>query len=394
MNTMPVPPNPQLWQAVLTRDRNANGTFVYGVASTRIYCRPVCPSRRPRPDGVEFFETPAEAEQAGYRACHRCKPQNPASPSDAWLLATRDYLDRNQGRRVPLSELASFAGTHISHLQRAFQKAFGLSPLAYQSARRVQAFSAKVTQASKQSVTDSITDVLYDSGYNSASSAYAANCATGITPKVARQAAAGECVVFTVTGTCLGKLLAAATAKGLCRVAFADTSGSLTSEIQSFRQAFHAASLCELASASLPATHSAAAELLAAAVPALQSLAAGEHAAAIPVDLRGTAFQQKVWRALRQLPPGRTSSYSQLAAALGQPTAARAVARACATNSIALAVPCHRVNGANGALTGYRWGVERKRALQAAEACGDAVKRGTRRGKSSASRQGPNGILD
>ena len=362
MPPMPASTNPQQWQAVLDRDPSADGTFVYGVASTKIYCRPICPSRRPRPEGVEFFPTPADAEQAGYRACHRCKPQNAASPADSWLAACRDYLDRNQDRRISLSELARFAGTHVSHLQRSFQQAYGLSPLAYQSAQRARMFASVLPQSR------TVTRALYDSGYNSAASGYAAARSTGIAPGAARKAAQGESVVFTVVPTPLGKLLAAATAKGLCRVAFADTSGSLTSEIQSFREAFRAADLRDFAAPGKPDTHAAAAQLLAAAIPALQALAAGERAAAIPVDLRGTAFQQKVWRALRQIPAGATRSYSELAALLQQPTAARAVARACATNSIALAVPCHRVNANGGALSGYRWGIERKRALQLAEA--------------------------
>lgn len=369
-----------LWQAVVSRDRSADGAFVYGVASTRVYCRPVCPSRRPRPDGVRFFSSPAEAEQAGFRACFRCKPQNAASPSDAWIAACRELLDRNADRPVTLAELSRFAGVSATHLQQAFQARFGLSPHAYQAARRARMLSAKLPAAL------TVTEALYDSGYNSASAAYSSAKALGLRPASLRNSAAEEHIVFTVVTTRLGKLLVAATAKGLCRVAFADTSGSLTSEIQAFRQTFAAANICDLSNAGFsaardagasrsgrndnakyPASYANAAEVLRGAIPALQGLATGERAAAIPVDLRGTVFQQKVWKALRRIPRGQTRSYSQLAAQLGQPTAARAVARACATNGIALAVPCHRVNAADGSLAGYSWGVNRKRALLSAE---------------------------
>ena len=356
-----------LWQAVLSRDRAADGTFVYGVASTRIFCRPSCPSRRPRPGGVHFFDTPREAEQAGFRPCHRCRPQDDASPAAAWLAACRDHLDSNRDRRVTLDELARFAGVSASHLQRAFQREFGLSPRAYQAARRTKQLAATLPSSA------TVTDALYSSGYNSPAAAYAQARSLGMPPAALRKSAATEAIVFAIVPTKLGKLLAAATAKGLCRVAFAETSGSLSDVIQEFRQAFAAASICKLENASASESHAAATTVLRRALPVLQALAAGENAAAIPVDLRGTAFQQKVWRALRRIPRGKTRSYSQLAAQLGQPTAARAVARACATNSVALAVPCHRVNAADGSPAGYRWGVARKQKLQAAESRRDSL---------------------
>jgi AraC family transcriptional regulator of adaptative response/methylated-DNA-[protein]-cysteine methyltransferase len=378
--TMPAPaapPDPALWQAVLTRDRSAEGRFVYAVTSTRIYCRPTCPSRRPRPESVRFFATTSAAEAAGFRACFRCKPQNAASPDAAWLNACRDYLDRNSDTRVSLDELAKFAGVSPTHLQRAFQRAFGLSPRAYQSALRAHALAGKLPRAS------SVTTALYDSGYESPGPAYQDAARTlAMPPSRASKGAPGECIVYTVVPTALGKLLAAATARGLCRVGFADTSGSLTTELHSFREAFHAAEIVRATETESPKTHAAAAQVLAAAIPALQHLAAGETANSIPLDLRGTAFQQKVWHALRQIPQGETRSYSQVAAQLGQPSAARAVARACATNRVALAVPCHRVNASDGNLTGYYWGVERKRKLQAAESKPDTADRKQSRTKS------------
>jgi AraC family transcriptional regulator of adaptative response/methylated-DNA-[protein]-cysteine methyltransferase len=364
IQTMPatLPPSASLWNAVATRDRSTDGTFVYGVASTRIYCRPTCPSRRPRPDGVLFFASTSAAEAAGFRACFRCRPRDAAAPSAAWLTACRELLDRNSGRKVTLDELSRFTGITPAHLQRAFQRAFGLSPRAYQSAQRAQMLADKLPSAR------TVTDALYDAGYDSPGPAYQDSARTlAMPPQHLLKGATGEYIVYTVVNTPLGKLLAAATARGLCRVGFADTSGSLTAELQNFRATFHSAILREAGTKNLPASHRAAARVLAAAVPALQLLAAGEHAQVIPLDLRGTAFQQKVWQALRQIPQGETRSYSQVAASLGQPTAARAVARACATNSLALAVPCHRVNAMNGSLSGYRWGMERKRKLQAAE---------------------------
>jgi len=367
MNTQPMPapatpPDAALWQAVLTRDRSAEGRFYYAVTSTRIYCRPTCPSRRPRPESVRFFATTSAAEAAGFRACFRCKPQNPAAPDAAWLTACRDYLDRHADSRVSLAELAKFAGISPTHLQRAFKRAFGLSPRAYQAAHRAQSLAGKLPHAS------SVTTALYDSGYESPGPAYQDAARTlAMPPRRASKGAPGECIVYTVIPTPLGKLLAAATACGLCRVAFADTSGSLTAELQSFREAFHAAEILRATETETPKSHAPAATILEAAIPALQHLAAGEHAQNIPLDLRGTAFQQKVWRALQQIPQGETRSYSQVAAQLGQPSATRAVARACATNRVALAVPCHRVNASDGKLTGYYWGIERKRKLQAAE---------------------------
>jgi AraC family transcriptional regulator of adaptative response/methylated-DNA-[protein]-cysteine methyltransferase len=362
------PADPALWQAVLTRDRSAEGRFVYAVTSTRIYCRPTCPSRRPRPESVRFFATTSAAEAAGFRACFRCKPQNAAAPDAAWLNACREYLDRNMETRVSLADLAKFAGVSPTHLQRAFQRTFGLSPRAYQSAQRAQMLAEKLPSAG------SVTTALYDSGYESPGPAYKAAARTlAMPPQRASKGAPGECIVYAVVPTALGKLLAAATARGLCRAAFADTSGSLTSELHNFRQAFHAAEILRATEAGSPKTHAAAAEILAAAIPALQHMAAGEHANAIPLDLRGTAFQQKVWQALRQIPRGKRISYSQLAVQMGQPTATRAVARACATNRVALAVPCHRVNASDGSLTGYYWGLERKRNLQAAESKPDTA---------------------
>lgn len=369
MNTIemvaPAPMNEAaLWQAVLTRDTAADGTFVYAVASTGIYCRPICPGRRPKPSGVTFFNSPAQAERAGYRACFRCKPQNVVSPSGAWLSACRNFLDRNADRNVTLDELARFAGVTPTHLQRAFQRAFGLSPRAYQTAQRTRELGVRLGGSR------SVTDAMYGAGFNSAGSAYSWAQSLGVRPAALRKHAAQENIVFTIVTTQVGKLLAAATAKGLCRVAFADTSASLSTELQSFREAFCRARICALSKACARDTHTAAAIVLQRAVPALQALASGEQAEKIPVDLRGTAFQQKVWKALRQIPRGQTRSYSQVAEKLGQPAATRAVARACATNPIALAIPCHRVNAVSGALAGYRWGVERKRRLQVAERSG------------------------
>ncbi len=375
----------------MQRDRSADGKFVYGVASTRIYCRPTCPSRRPRPDGIMYFATPIQAEAAGFRACYRCKPQNAAAPSTAWLAAVRGYIEEHADEKLSLAQLAKFAGVHATHLQRAFQASFGLSPRAYQDALRNRTLAHTLPAA------QSVTTALFDAGYNSASRGYASLKASGIKPSVARKAAAGECIVFAIATTALGKLLAAATAKGVCRVAFADTSGSLTSELQHFRDAFHAADVLSLSARSIPSTHRDAAALLQEALPPLRAMAAGQQASAIPVDLRGTVFQQKIWRLLRRIPRGQTRSYSQLAAEAGQPSAARAVARACATNTVALAVPCHRVNATNGSLAGYRWGLERKRVLQAAETgaqpTGSLRQKPVNRGKSSASARRTNAIL-
>jgi AraC family transcriptional regulator, regulatory protein of adaptative response / methylated-DNA-[protein]-cysteine methyltransferase len=366
------------WLAVLARDRAADGSFVYAVHSTGIYCRPSCASRRPRPDGVSFFLTPAAARAASFRACHRCQPDAPLSLTDTWLNAARTYLVQHRDRIVPLAELARHTGISVTHLQRAFRQAFGLSPREFQSGLRSHALAKSLTSAPHQGAA-TLTDTVYAAGFSSTSRAHSATRSTlAMSPKAARRGAAGEFIVFAVVSSALGKLLVAATARGLCRVAFADTSGSLSSELRSFRADFHAADLlaADLLAAdflaadsgAIPSTHAPAAQILNSALPQLLHLASGEHAAAIPVDMRGTVFQQRVWRTLQKIPTGQTRTYAQIAESIGSPTAARAVARACATNDIALAIPCHRVNASNGSLAGYRWGIPRKRKLQQSEA--------------------------
>jgi len=366
--SLPAAPEDSRWLAVLNRDRSADGSFVYAVRSTRIYCRPSCPSRRPRADGVAFFTTTASARAAGFRACHRCQPDAPQSLTATWLEASRSYLSQHRDRRVSLAELARYAGVSPTHLQRAFHHAFGLSPREFQSALRSQSLRSNTLSAAAR-----ITDAVYEAGFNSTSSAHdSARSTLAMSPTSARRGAAGESIVFTILTTVLGKLLVAATPRGLCRVAFADTSGSLTSELHSLRADFHAANLQAAksfdSSADVPSTHASAAEVLRAALPQLLHLAAGQHAASIPVDMRGTVFQQRVWRTLQKIPAGQTRTYTEVAQAIGSPRGARAVARACATNSLALAIPCHRVNASDGSLAGYRWGLPRKRKLQRSEA--------------------------
>jgi AraC family transcriptional regulator of adaptative response/methylated-DNA-[protein]-cysteine methyltransferase len=360
------PPDDPRWLAVLNRDRSADGSFVYAVHSTGIYCRPNCPSRRPRPDGVDFFPTPAAARAAGFRACHRCQPDAPLSLTGTWLEAARSYLAQHRGRRVSLAELARHTGVSATHLQRAFHRAFGLSPHEFQSALRAAALSCAITAE------PSLTGAIYAAGFSSTSRAHSAARSTlAMPPRSARRGAAGESIAFTILPTALGKLLAAATPRGLCRVAFADTSGSLTAELQSLRTDFHAADLfryTDSSSSDAPPSRASATAVLRTALPPLLQLAAGEHASSIPVDMRGTVFQQRVWRTLRKIPAGQTRSYSEVAASIGAPRAARAVARACATNHLALVVPCHRVNAGDGSLAGYRWGLPRKRKLQRSEA--------------------------
>jgi AraC family transcriptional regulator of adaptative response/methylated-DNA-[protein]-cysteine methyltransferase len=349
------------WRAVVERNPAADGQFYYGVQSTRIYCRPICPSRRPRPDRVQFFADADEAKRAGFRACHRCQPDQEKTLTAAWLAGARSYLEAHDGRTVPLAELARRTGVTVSHLQKAFQKAYGVSPREFQQARRAKALTAKLSASSN------VTDAIYSAGFGSAGAGYAASKrALAMRPKAMRDGAVEEHIVYDVVATPLGKLVAAATARGLCMVAFADTSTALSNELKLLRARFHAAELRSLDDSLSPA-HRTAAETLKSALPRLVSLASGKQAESVPVDLRGTVFQQRVWKALQRIPRGKTQTYSEVAEKIGAPTAVRAVARACATNSIALAVPCHRVIGKNGSLTGYRWGVGRKRALQQAE---------------------------
>lgn len=335
------------WEAVLTRDSVHDGKFVYAVSSTRIYCRPSCPSRRPARTRVHFFETPDQAEALGYRACRRCRPNEEVQAGVRQIQIAREYLDRHPGENVTLEHLGRVARMSPYHLQRTFKRVVGVSPKAYVSAQRIQRLKSGLKQGG------TVSRATYDAGYGSGSRAYDhARMGLGMTPGVYRQGGRGLDITYAVAPTAVGQLLAAATERGLCSIMLGDDGSQLEGNL---RKEFPAASLSRNDAALKPYTD----QILAAL--------AGETVSSLPVDVAGTAFQRQVWQALQRIPSGETRSYQAIARELGRPAAARAVARACASNRLALLIPCHRAVRENGEAGGYRWGVERKRQILAQE---------------------------
>jgi AraC family transcriptional regulator, regulatory protein of adaptative response / methylated-DNA-[protein]-cysteine methyltransferase len=339
------------WGAVMRRDRGADGQFVYAVISTGVFCRPSCPSRRPRRDRVRFFETTDAAERGGFRACRRCRPtQVTALPSlvDA-IRRAAEYLASHADESVPLATLAKVAQLSPSHLQRQFKKALGVSPREYQSARRADRFRQEL-QAGRD-----VTAAMYEAGYGSPSRIYEASpTGKGMAPATYRRGGAGAEVGFATVRCALGWLLVGATVKGVCTVKLGDTAAALEVDLRR-----------ELPSAQVSRGRFVRPEWIAALVAALEAPA---QPLDLPLDIRGTAFQWQVWRALQRIPVGETRSYSDIARAIERPSAVRAVAQACARNPVCLVVPCHRVIGKDGTLGGYRWGARRKERLLSREA--------------------------
>lgn len=329
------------WQAVLARDATADGRFYYAVRTTGVYCRPSCPARRPRREHVAFFYTPEAAEEAGFRACRRCAPRA-VRPDQQVVARVQALLEANDPPPV-LAALGRAVGLSPSHLQRVFRRATGLSPRQYAAARRAERLKAALRDGS------SVTNATYDAGYGSSRALYdAAPAALGMPPRVYRDGGRGERIAYGIADSPVGRVLVAATERGVCAVHFGDDAVVL----EALRAEFPRATL-------VPDTRAVAAPTRA----VLDHLAGQAAPADLVLDGRGTAFQQRVWAALRAIPMGQTRSYGEIAAAIGAPGAARAVARACATNPVALLVPCHRVVQAGGQPGGYRWGAARKRAL-------------------------------
>jgi AraC family transcriptional regulator of adaptative response/methylated-DNA-[protein]-cysteine methyltransferase len=331
------------WQQLVARDPAA--VFFYAVTTTGIFCRPGCASRRPLRRNVRFFRSAAEARAAGFRPCKRCRPEAAAQGSS--LDTIRRHIEANLDRQVPLAELGRIAELSPFTVQRLFKHDLGASPLQYQRALRAGSLRSALKQG------DTVTDAIYNAGFGSSSRAYAGS-QLGMTPARFAQGGRGERIGYTSARSPFGWMVVGATARGLCWLALA---GSAAEAEASLREEFPLATLRRDPSL---------AGLVDAALRVVG--ASGKRSEAqVPLDLRGTAFQLRVWQALRAIPRGQTRSYSQLARELGNANATRAVARACATNRVAVVVPCHRVVGVNGALTGYRWGVERKRQLLDAE---------------------------
>jgi len=339
----------ECWAALASRDSGADGAFVYAVRTTGVYCRPGCSSRPPRRENVAFYATPAVAEEAGFRPCKRCRPnEGSAGERRVAAIGRACALIRARDTLPSLTELADAAGISRFHFHRVFKEITGTTPREWGTAHRLGRFAERLDNG------ESVAEAVYGAGFGASSRAYeAAPNGLGMTPGARRHGGRGETIRFTTVETGLGWALVAATERGICMTALGDERPALEAEL---RRRFPAALIW-------PAD----AKLTAWAEQIVGFITRPDAQPDLPLDIRGTAFQALVWRALQKIPPGRTASYGEIAAALGRPSAVRAVAQACANNKLALLVPCHRVVRSDGDISGYRWGVERKRALLARE---------------------------
>jgi AraC family transcriptional regulator of adaptative response/methylated-DNA-[protein]-cysteine methyltransferase len=330
------------WRAVATRDARHDGRFVYAVRSTHVFCRPSCPSRRPRPERVTYFPTPDAARAAGFRACRRCRPgEAPRDPRAELVHRACRALDAAE-RPLGLAELARAVDAPADRLRRAFVALTGITPRQYADGRRAERLRRDLRAGR------GVSRALYDAGYGSPSRVYGRPL-LGMTPATYARGGRGAVIRYTIEACALGRLLVAATPRGVCRVSMGDDAARL---IRDLRHEFPAATLLRDRRALGPAVRR-----------ILASVAGRPIALDLPLDVRATTLQWRVWDALRRIPRGTTRSYQAVARAIGRPRAVRAVARACASNPVAIIVPCHRVVRADGQLGGYRWGVERKRQL-------------------------------
>ena len=331
---------------MLARDRRYDGDFVYAVRSTGIYCRPSCPSRRPRRTLVRFFPIPEAAEAAGFRACRRCHPGR-LQPHDPAVALVRDVcraIDAQPDGPADLAGLGRLVGRSPHQVLRAFRRVLGVSPREYRDARRVGRLKSSLKEMPH------VSPAIYEAGFGSSSRVYERAAGTlGMTPATYARGGRGATITYSVVPSPLGSLLVAATERGICRIALGDSAAALERDL---RREFPAARIA-LDTGRLKGW----------VETILEHLAGNEPHLDLPLDIRATAFQQKVWTALRKIPYGSTRSYQAVARSIGRPTATRAVARACATNPVALVIPCHRVVREDGQPGGYRWGAERKDAL-------------------------------
>ena len=342
------------WQAVMRHDPAADGAFFYAVATTRVYCRPSCPARRARRQNVSFHATRDAAEAAGYRPCRRCRPDAPSLRQRRSQAVTRAcamiHKALEDGDAAPgLATLAAAAGISAHHFHRMFKEITGLTPRAYAAARRTDRVRDDLVSGG------SVTTAIYDAGYGSNSRFYEhAQGFLGMTPTAYRSGGRGVAMRFAVGQCSLGAILVAATARGVCAIRLGDDPAALVRELQD-----------RFPGARLIGDDAGFAAVVALAVGLVEAPGQG---LGLPLEVRGTSFQHRVWQALRAIPAGTTATYAEIAAAIGAPKAVRAVAGACAANPLAVAIPCHRVVRTDGALSGYAWGVARKRALLEREA--------------------------
>lgn len=344
-NRSAFPDEQSRWNALTQRNSAAEGTFFYGVRTTGVVCRPGCPSRLPKRDNVEFFASISAAQGAGYRPCKRCVPGGTSARQRQEDIIVSACRRLEEAETPPtLAVLAAEAGLSPAHFQRRFRAAVGLSPRQYASAHQARRFRASLETG------ETITDALYSAGFNSSSCAYAqAREHLAMTPTAYRKGAPGKSIRYSIAPCYLGWMVVAATDRGICAIEFGDEPALLPAQLQ---RRFPKAQL-------IPADG----ECAALVEDVIRFIEQPGHGPELPLDIQGTAFQQRVWQALRDIPPGATASYAEIAARIGSPGGGRAVAGACAANSLAVVIPCHRVVRGSGALSGYRWGVERKRAL-------------------------------
>ena len=337
------------WQAIVNRDVSLDGTFVFGVSSTGIFCRPSCPAKHALRANISFFDNALQAEQAGYRACLRCRPKAvDGNPQSALIREMCRYIEQHIEDRITLSQLAKKFRRSPFHLQRTFKSALGVSPRAYIDACRLRQVKQNLQAG------HSVTTALYAAGYGSSSRLYERTATQlGMTPDKYRRGAVAAVIRYTIADSPLGRMLIAATDKGICAVQFADSDEQLQQGL-----------IREFPFATRRRDDAAMAEWK---VNLFRLMDGREANPSLPLDIRATAFQRQVWEALQRIPRGEMRSYSAIARKIGKPKATRAVARACATNPVAVAIPCHRVVRRDGELGGYRWGIERKEQLLALE---------------------------
>src|ERR1700722_5994677 len=335
----------EFWTAVTARNAARDGEFVFAVSTTGVYCRPSCPARRPRRENVEFFRHPDQAERAGYRACLRCRPRSLSGNrrSDEVKAICR-FIEQHLDEPMTLARLGREFRQSPFHLQRRFKAALGITPREYADSSRLHSLKRNLQAG------DSVTRAMYDAGYGSSSRLYERTASQlGMTPDKYRRGAIAAAIRYTSSDSPLGRMLIAATDKGICSIQFANSDGELE---QGLRHEFPFA----IRRRDDAAMQSWKEDLL--------RQMRGQHLhTALPLDIQATAFQRRVWSHLQSIPFGKTKSYAAVANAIGQPTATRAVARACAANPVAVAIPCHRVVRKSGDMGGYRWGVERKKTL-------------------------------
>lgn len=355
--SQPIPNQPtddRRWDAVVARSSAHDGEFVFAVSSTGVYCRPSCAARRPRRENVEFFPGPELAEKAGYRACLRCRPKSISGNSQSdGVKAICRFIEQHLDEPITLQRLGKEFKQSPFHLQRRFKAALGITPREYADSCRLRLLKRNLQAG------DNVTRAMYDAGYGSSSRLYERTASQlGMTPDKYRRGAIAASIRYTCADSPLGRMMIAATDRGICAIQFARSDGEL---LEGLRREFPFATR-KVDGGGLKSWVGA----------LLEQMRGGDADGSLPLDIRATAFQRRVWTYLQSIPFGATQSYSEVAKGIGQPRATRAVARACATNPVAVAIPCHRVVREDGSMGGYRWGIERKKALLAIEQSGQA----------------------